>query len=416
MSASSQNVPVKLARPVVLLALALLVPRVEASASRTNVSELLPDAAPSPSIERTLAPPELPAFSLGLDQLAGGARVQTFHPLAAVSLLNEDDPTPDLASELELREPETRIGGSGLFLGTRIGGKPRLTLDLRWGCDRFGCELVSGNPQDPLGLAVSISQSGVIVLSDERTPQGKTHHITASWAEANPEEFYDLLTGPGGLSREAADVFVGENQLGRTGSYGRSRILARSVTRDSDEILRELEKEWVTQAAFAGVGYGAGKLVGAGIKWAAGTKVGKFLSQEVGEAFRLRGAVQPPALSRDFESFGGETLDDALRMKDQPFFNKRSRLRQNKTIGDEFRDEVAEALQREGRIVETEVEKDTLFGERYIDIEVSDAEGNLLGGIETKVGKSRYHPSQRAKDELLRRQNPPYPVIVIRKE
>jgi len=155
--APSQNVPVKLARPVVLLALALLVPRVEASVPRTSSSELTTDAAPSLSIDRAIAAAGTSAFSLGLDQLAEVARVQAFHPLAAVSLLNEDDPTPDLASELELREPETRIGGSGLFLGTRIGGKPRLTLDLRWGCDRFGCELVSGNPQDPMGLQTASS-------------------------------------------------------------------------------------------------------------------------------------------------------------------------------------------------------------------------------------------------------------------
>jgi hypothetical protein len=35
-----------------------------------------------------------------------------------------------------------------------------------------------------------------------------------------------------------------------------------------------------------------------------------------------------------------------------------------------------------------------------------------LGGIETKTGNSRYHPSQRAKDEWLRQNG--YPVDLVR--
>jgi len=58
------------------------------------------------------------------------------------------------------------------------------------------------------------------------------------------------------------------------------------------------------------------------------------------------------------------------------------------------------------------VTKNTIFGKRFIDIEIS-KDGKVLGGIETKTGGSRYHAAQRAKDTWLRifRQ---YPVNVVR--
>lgn len=85
----------------------------------------------------------------------------------------------------------------------------------------------------------------------------------------------------------------------------------------------------------------------------------------------------------------------------------------NKLAGDAFRDQVAAGLSAEGRGVQTEVYKKTPFGGRRIDIEVSDRPGGTtLGGIEAKAGGSPYKPSQRAKDEYLRRQG--YPVNVVR--
>ena len=88
-----------------------------------------------------------------------------------------------------------------------------------------------------------------------------------------------------------------------------------------------------------------------------------------------------------------------------------SNILRNKAAGDAFRDKVADALKTAGREVEKEVVKNTPFGRRVIDIEVSQG-GKVLGGVETKVGGSRYLPSQRAKDEYLRRQG--YPVNVVR--
>jgi len=84
----------------------------------------------------------------------------------------------------------------------------------------------------------------------------------------------------------------------------------------------------------------------------------------------------------------------------------------NKEAGDAFRDEIADQFEKAGYEVEKEVVKETPFGLRKMDIQVS-KDGQVLGGIETKVGGSRYLPSQRAKDEWLRRTQG-YPVNVVR--
>ncbi len=87
----------------------------------------------------------------------------------------------------------------------------------------------------------------------------------------------------------------------------------------------------------------------------------------------------------------------------------------NKLAGDTFRDQLAEALNAEGREVSTEVFKRTPFGPRFIDIEVSSG-GKVLGGIETKVGRSVYTPLQRLKDIWLDLNTPGgYPVQLVRK-
>ena len=85
----------------------------------------------------------------------------------------------------------------------------------------------------------------------------------------------------------------------------------------------------------------------------------------------------------------------------------------NRAAGNQFRDELAEALRAEGRDAVTEVYKWTPFGARYIDIEVR-VGGIPLGGIEAKVGGSRYLPLQRLKDLWLHAVKD-YPVNLVRK-
>jgi hypothetical protein len=73
----------------------------------------------------------------------------------------------------------------------------------------------------------------------------------------------------------------------------------------------------------------------------------------------------------------------------------------NKRTGDAYRDEITAFFEKAGYIVRIEVVKNTPFGKRRIDIEVSNSAGELLGGIETKTGLSRYTPSQQSKDAWL---------------
>ncbi|MBP6448332.1 MAG: hypothetical protein KA341_16135 [Saprospiraceae bacterium] len=89
-----------------------------------------------------------------------------------------------------------------------------------------------------------------------------------------------------------------------------------------------------------------------------------------------------------------------------------SLVQANRTAGNLFRDELAVALRAEGRTVNTEVFKRTPFGPRYMDLDVWH-NGVNLGGIETKVGASRYLPLQRLKDAWLGANG--YPVNLVRK-
>jgi RHS repeat-associated protein len=90
-----------------------------------------------------------------------------------------------------------------------------------------------------------------------------------------------------------------------------------------------------------------------------------------------------------------------------------SNVRDNNKKGIKTEDEVASDLEKAGRDVERQVRKETPFGPRIIDIEVSDKDGNVLGGVEVKAGNSRYRADQRSKDEWLRQNG--YPVDLVRK-
>jgi hypothetical protein len=84
----------------------------------------------------------------------------------------------------------------------------------------------------------------------------------------------------------------------------------------------------------------------------------------------------------------------------------------NQAAGNEFRDQVAQQFTDAGYGVTTEVPHWTPFGWRVTDIEVTSPDGDLLGGIETKLGNSPYTAAQQAKDAWLAQQG--YPTSLVR--
>ena len=103
--------------------------------------------------------------------------------------------------------------------------------------------------------------------------------------------------------------------------------------------------------------------------------------------------------------------DEASKSDDAK--GKDPNVQDNRSRGIKAEDEVASDLENAGRDIDRQVQKDTPFGPRVIDIEVKDKDGNVLGGVEVKSGGSRYRAPQRAKDEWLRQNG--YPVDVVRK-
>ena len=150
----------KLARPLLFLALmALAVPRAEASISRAAGPALASTNA-SPSIERSLTLEEVPRLEPRFDLFAGDElaasqndRAQSFHPLAAVSLISKDGAEGPLVSADELSYPKIRVWAIDVLGSILVSRSSELSLETHWACSDFSCGLASGGRKDPLGLA-----------------------------------------------------------------------------------------------------------------------------------------------------------------------------------------------------------------------------------------------------------------------
>jgi RHS repeat-associated protein len=116
-------------------------------------------------------------------------------------------------------------------------------------------------------------------------------------------------------------------------------------------------------------------------------------------------------LEKGLEKGGGAIVKQLAKKADEKIA-KADLLKANKAKGDAFRDDIADRLEKSGLKVKKETVIETPFGNRRMDIEVSN-NGKKLGGIETKTGNSRYTPSQRAKDNYLKKHKN-YPVNVVR--
>ena len=179
----------------------------------------------------------------------------------------------------------TRIGGLELQEPFRIGGERRLSLDLHWACEADSCRLTSGKPLDPWGLAVSVAKNGTIVISDERSPTGATYRVSRDDAEANRALLQKALVEMGGLSPEDSDKFVTEHDLGARTEAERAQAMGALTSGMTERWLKDAARVEAEAAVSAALGYGAGKAIGAGVRWGmgriAGTRAGEFLSKEL---------------------------------------------------------------------------------------------------------------------------------------
>ena len=164
---------------------------------------------------------------------------------------------------------------------------------------------------------------------------------------------------------------------------------------------------WIAAGVVVGVVSGAagGAAGGAAAQLVSNVLWGRPLWGNVGQA-ALAGAIIGGVLGGILGGIGGARAYGQyqaaaqLAGRAQPSV-KQSNVGANRQRGNAFRDWIAEGFRRMGYQADIEVYKQTPFGPRYIDVEVSDPSGRVLGGIEAKVGGSPYKPSQRAKDAWL---------------
>lgn len=159
----------------------------------------------------------------------------------------------------------------------------------------------------------------------------------------------------------------------------------------------------IDTAGTAALGYGALAAAG-GLSAGTGLAVERSIAGEPLPASDLIVAVTAGAVLGPAASLGSSPPSMSV--------SAASGVQANRAAGNAFRDEIAAQLEQAGMDVQTEVYKKTPFGARFIDIEVSQG-GNVLGGVETKVGGSPYLPSQRTKDWWLKNAEG-YPVNVVR--
>jgi hypothetical protein len=137
------------------LAALFLAPIADASITRSSTPPR-----EAPALALSLAAPESFEFSLfeGTELALAAAEsggAESFHPLAAVSLLSKNGAEAPLVSVDELSYPKTRYRVFDFLGTTLVGVEHGVTLELHWGCASFSCGLASGTvgwlSQDPMG-------------------------------------------------------------------------------------------------------------------------------------------------------------------------------------------------------------------------------------------------------------------------
>jgi len=198
-------------RPWLLaLALALMAPLAEASLTRASAPAL---GSPALTLASPAATPEPSEFSLfeGTELAVAASapqRADSFHPLAAVSLLDERLQT-ELAAPLEPSYPKTRYRVFEFLRMPILGVEKGVSLELDWGCASLSCGLASGTvgwlSEDPLGPVDSPNLYGYVGLrphekTDPLGLEGVGDFLKRKWGE-----FSNWWSGLGSKAREKAE-------------------------------------------------------------------------------------------------------------------------------------------------------------------------------------------------------------------
>jgi RHS repeat-associated protein len=212
-----------------------------------------------------------------------------------------------------------------------------------------------------------------------------------AYAANNPYVFWD----PTGLSPTVSSrpIESGYQAWGATGDFS---LTGSPLPGGNSPGIGEAEVSSATQGEYRSPET-LRALVPGQIAW--DTAVNSYRQGEYGYAAEYLGAMlgEQTLTVATFGLVGGSGI---VRGASEAVTLSQGGVQANRAAGNAFRDEIAALLRAAGREVATEVYKPTPFGKRFIDIEVS-LNGEVLGGIETKLGTSAYRASQRAKDAWL---------------
>ena len=230
---------------------------------------------------------ELPNEGLGLDLLSPTstpASQQTFHPLQALTLL-DDEPLRGPPSFLA----ETRIGVFELSPPFLIGGKPRLRLEVGWVCDVSWCEIASGKRKDPLGLGVE-------------TACLENPLMCAGVLQGVKDFAWGILTAPGRLMERDYQEQVAKARAYNKGGMAARNGVSAAFTKEHNAALKEMAPiagtarrigEAYEEGKHSGMGYEFGrKLVPVGVGVVGDATL---VSGLAGKAMQLGGAVESVA-------------------------------------------------------------------------------------------------------------------------
>jgi hypothetical protein len=232
------------------LAALFLAPLAEASLTRVNPAERAIEAPALTLTEAARGPSEFSLFEGHelTDAAAESERAPSFHPLAAVSLLDERAQR-ELAMPLEQSYPKTRYRVFDFLGAPLIGVERGVTLELHWRSASFSCGLASGTvgwlSEDPLGPVDSPNLYGYVGL--------RPHEKTDPLGLMTPSERVGRFLGrlwqgvqgvvsalPERIIESQTESYEEEQALKQFGPAARDRVLVGHLQKNVSRMEHEL--------------------------------------------------------------------------------------------------------------------------------------------------------------------------------